>query len=284
MTMEPIIKFLALSILLSSHTAFANKWPSPINLKNQKCLNSVEPLTHEVLKKIIDAADNNYIPAILKLIAVYEQGEGEIEKNLEEMIFWMDKAVDLGSVYAILQKAHSYRYGTIYKKDRKKARYWYSEILQQEQKQKQQEQKQKIFLQAIISLAYMDEEDGKQAIAEGRMEEADLYLAAAFNHYYEAAKRGSARAKASLSFFFRKGWGCTKNKKESLRWLKQAAAPHPCSYKKDEIQGYAPAQFTLGIIYEKQRNTKKAAMWFNRAARQNYTESTSYTKNLLKHP
>lgn len=75
-----------------------------------------------------------------------------------------------------------------------------------------------------------------------------------------------------LGYMFDRGYGVTKNKAESFHW-----------YEVSSKQGFARAQFKLGMLYRNRRDAEHSTYWFARAAEQGDRHSQKKLADAYEH-
>ena len=86
----------------------------------------------------------------------------------------------------------------------------------------------------------------------------------------KSAEQGEAEAQNHLGWLYRQGMGVAENDKTSFKWYKKAAD-----------QGHYSAQFDVGVFYECKQDFKKAAIWYQKAARKGDGDARVALINLL---
>lgn len=80
----------------------------------------------KALELYIQAAERNYVPAIMKVAGFYWRGE-TVEKDVHAYFLWISKAAELGDGTAQNNLGVCYHDGNGIAKDLKQARYWYEQ-------------------------------------------------------------------------------------------------------------------------------------------------------------
>ncbi len=201
---------------------------------------------------LANTAEQGQVEAQLKLGDAYYFGKGT-EKNLQQALFWYEKAAQQGNPKAQRALGAMYELGRGTAKQPEKAAYWYQKAAEQG------------LARAQTNLGILYE------TGEGVDQDYD----AALLWYQKAAEQGYARGQTYLGRMFELGIGVEVDFKQAFNWYQKAAE-----------QGYARAQTNLGALYEAgqgvEQNYAKALEWYRKAAEQRYPRGQFYLGQMLE--
>ena len=193
----------------------------------------------QAIEKLEQAASGGYLPAQISLASWYHFGYEDIDIDIDEAIFWYEKAAQLGNQSAQLAVAGLY----LSKQDDTKAFKWYQILAKNNN------------TNAQYYLAYMH--------ANGKGTAKDLKRA--FNWVEKSARQDNGQAQYMLSIFYKNGIGSSANNTAWLSWLKKSAN-----------NNFAKAQYDLATYYffsKSGSNKSKSIAWLKKAYQQDFPEA-----------
>lgn len=191
------------------------------------------------VKKIIRSEKTQLISTLAR---AYLEGR-LLPKSTQLAAKYYKIAATLDDIRAKIQMARLYCGHAGYKKNRKLANAYLSEISKSKN------------LYGILEIARMLEHES----------ELILSGAQAFDWYKKAAQLGDAQAQMKVGRFYRDGKGCKKNLNLAEHWLLKAAA-----------QGKGAAAFNLGYLYKKdwdKQDYQKSMLFFKQALKRGIVNS-----------
>ncbi|OON96504.1 MAG: hypothetical protein ATN31_01785 [Candidatus Epulonipiscioides saccharophilum] len=175
-----------------------------------------------------------------QLARCYKKGLG-VEKNILEAIFWYEKAADQEHTKALCSLGNCYAIGDGVRKNLLTAVEFWEKAANHNN----------VNAQYVLGECY---DQGWYGV------EKDFEKAVGF--WEKAAEQRFAPALFRMAQCYDQGRGVEQNLKKALKL-----------YEKSATDGYVTAQYTLSLIYQKQKNYKKAFKWLEKAATSNHIES-----------
>ncbi len=188
----------------------------------------------ELLKK---SAQQNYLPAQIKLASWYYFGYGSAKINYKKARFWYEKAANIGDDNAQLILANMYRDGEGGSIDNNKAFNWYLKSEKQGN------------IEATYYLGFMYL-NGKGVVKNDRK---------AFLLVQKSALDSYPYAQYTLAQMYKQGLTVMQNTSKYLAYLIKSAK-----------NNFAKAQYELANHYYFADNKQQAAYWMEKAYQQNY--------------
>jgi TPR repeat protein len=185
-------------------------------------------------------AEQGRAEAQFKLGRMYYEGASGIKQNYAEALKWFQKAADQKYTRAADYLGVMYQNGTGVTRDYAQALKWYREAAAEGSS----------FAPVFLGEFYENGIGGPQNYPE------------ALSWYRKAAGQpDSARAQWHLGLMYSEGKGVAKDFAQAMQW-QQKAAEH----------NYAPAQYSLGVLYAAQ-DYAEAVKWWLKAAKQGHLDA-----------
>lgn len=205
------------------------------------------------------AAEQGDAIAQCNLGTCFRWGYGTNE-DIEEAIYWFEKATKLGNTTAMLDLKCIYEDDTSEVHDKHKADYW-EEIYDKRCAEKTKEEFHKLKEAAEQGDACKQHELAGRYFhgngVEKNTEAADLWAGRAFSGFKKAAEQGDARAQTWLGNCYWHGNGVQKDRQTALMWYKKAAE-----------QGNNEAMERISGWYHIEKNDYEHRHWLKKAAEQ----------------
>ena len=224
-------------------------------------------------------AEQGQVEAQFTLAEAFYLGRGT-GKNLQQALFWYEKAAQQGHPEAQRALGAMYVMGKGTAKAPQKAAYWYQKSAEQGLARAQTNLGilyetgvgvEKNYDNARLwyeKAAAQDYARGQTNL--GRMYElgtgVEVDYKVAFHWYRKAAEQNYFRAQTNLGALYENGQGVEQNYAKAMAWYTKAAE-----------QGYARGQFYLGRMFEQglgtERDIAQASEWYSRAAALGYVKA-----------
>ena len=206
-------------------------------------------------------AYNDRPEAQFELAQAYENGDGDVERDLPEALKWYRRAAELGHVEAQRKLSEWYFKGEVVEEDRVEAVKWCRKAAEQGHAESQN------VLGRCYSEGWGVEQDRTEAV----------------KWYRKAAEQGVGVGQYNLAFCYEFGMGIEQDYVEAVNWYRKAAeqghAEAKARLKTAELfmnahRGRAEAEYELGLAYETGDGVRKDAFeamkWYNKAADQGH--------------
>lgn len=228
--------------------------------------------------KNIDAAKNGNPKAQYEIAQCYEYGIG-VTKDINQALYWYQKAADQGSGAGMNALGSCYLNGKGVPIDYEKAAYWFKkaaengsaagEINYKEAKKRIEDKSKNTANSSVIQNDYQKNiEAAKNGDTQAQLKIGICYqtgngvkqdYSAALEWYEKSANQGNADAQTCLGLCYGMGYGVSEDFVQAIKWWRKAAN-----------QGNAQAQYYLGNCYNHGTGVSvdktHAALWYQKAA------------------
>jgi len=255
----------ALEWYLKSMRKGKDHWASNVAKMYEKGIGTKKDY-NEAFKWYLKAAKAGVVDSSIKVGDMYKEGIGT-KKDYKKAFEWYLKVAELKSyayTYDIgIKIGNMYEKGEGVKKNYKLALEWYLKVT--DSHNDKEAKKAVLQIENMYNNGnYNNEKDAANiAFSMGR-----FYVRGpwhyerekAFEWYMKAAKYGHAEAQAEIASAYESGFGVKQNQEKAIKW-----------YTKPANQGSSSAQYSLGEIFYKKKNYKKAFKWLKLAVENDST-------------
>ena len=182
------------------------------------------------------------------------------KKDIEEAIYWFEKAAEQGNSSAIWQLKDIYEEETSKVYDKNKADYWEKKYVARSAEEEEEE------CHKLKGAAEQGDACKQRELAgryfngngvEKNTENFDLWSGRAFSGFKKAAEQGDARAQIGLGHYYWDGNVVQKDWQTALMWYRRAAE-----------QGNNEAMWYISKFYRVEKNDYEFRHWLKKAAEQ----------------